>query len=358
MAKFHLDLCLLLGLAIVTYTFKANYKSLHPCFMADIVADMYEIRFNINGVRAGPRAFGLGLLDAAKTFIGRCTFIEGGSGYEDIEANDNPHRFFYTLRPVNFHKVSNQIYRRSPTKLRNGLFGPIPIPKKWFDFPNGEPMERNFPSVLEKIGAWVVHTPRVRAHIANRSNTWYLKDKYAMISACTNLLPTEIKPWDEREHDVIMYEKYADLDRGEEGWVLYKMLIAANLSVLRMSYRGRDGYTKEKMMNYANNTKFIIYFSFYDTGSIGLKEIQNFGIYTFAHQEDQVEDERTGLRVTELDNHDMEGAFARIMKRMKEINELHPDTKEYARINQMNNKCERSLRQMCDFVRKAPTFAD
>ena len=37
------------------------------------------------------------------------------------------------------------------------------------------------------------------------------------------------------------------------------------------------------MVELANNSKFIVYFSFFDTGAIDLKEIQNHGVFTFSH---------------------------------------------------------------------------
>ena len=48
----------------------------------------------------------------------------------------------------------------------------------------------------------------------------------------------------------------------------------------------------------------------------------------------------------------------KIMQRMKEINKLQPDTREYARINQKNNRCKRTLDDLCNHVRKMPTFID
>lgn len=50
----------------------------------------------------------------------------------------------------------------------------------------------------------------------------------------------------------------------------------------------------------ANKTNFIIYFSFFDTGTIGLKEIQNYWVFTFSHQRDLIIHNDTGLYVPEL----------------------------------------------------------
>ena len=47
------------------------------------------------------------------------------------------------------------------------------------------------------------------------------------------------------------------------------------------------------MKELANNSKFIIYFSFFDTGAIGLKEIQNYGVIAFSLQKEFIIDNET-----------------------------------------------------------------
>ena len=41
------------------------------------------------------------------------------------------------------------------------------------------------------------------------------------------------------------------------------------------------------------NSLLIIYFSFFDTGAIGLKEIQNLGVICFTHQKEFVIDKES-----------------------------------------------------------------
>ena len=87
------------------------------------------------------------------------------------------------------------------------------------------------------------------------------------------------------------------------------------------------------MIEYAQNSKYIIYFSFYDTGAIGLKEIQNYGVFTFTHQKEFVVDEFIDCYIFELTNEDsINAAYDKIMEKIEKISEEKPDT----RINQKN----------------------
>ena len=98
----------------------------------------------------------------------------------------------------------------------------------------------------------------------------------------------------------------------------------------------------------ANDSKFIIYFSFYDTGAIGLKEIQNYGVLAFTHQMDLVINKDTSFFVPELaDKYDMNLAYKIIMEKIKKIIKLNPNTKLIARKNQKINKCQNSLDDLC-----------
>ena len=185
----------------------------------------------------------------------------------------------------------------------------------------------------------MVHSKRVRHHLASRSNTEHLAHKLVLLPACTTLHPENVKGWNERPHDVIFFEKYADVNRSAVGNRLHKLLKDAGLDIVHMVYNSRGRlYTKEEMMEAANSTKFIIYFSFYDTGAIGLKEIQCFGVYAFSCQQDLVANRETGMYVPELDSNDMETAVKKILLRMKQVGDSHPDTKKMAKSNRMCHK--------------------
>ena len=83
----------------------------------------------------------------------------------------------------------------------------------------------------------------------------------------------------------------------------------------------------------------MIYFSFYDTGAIGLKEIQNYGVFAFTLQKVLTIHKKTSLYIPELENIDnMEPAFNIIMQKMKAISDSNPNTRIIARINQEINR--------------------
>ena len=101
----------------------------------------------------------------------------------------------------------------------------------------------------------------------------------------------------------------------------------------------------------ANNSKFIISFSFYDTGAIGLREIQNFGVFAFSHQKDLVIDENTSFLIPELTNeYDMEPAYKKIMSIIEIITISEPNINLIAKKNQEINKCEKTLDDLCDGI--------
>ena len=106
-------------------------------------------------------------------------------------------------------------------------------------------------------------------------------------------------------------------------------------------------YTKDQMIKLTNNSKFIIYFSFFDNGAIGLKEMQNHGMFAFSHQKDLILD-KSSFYIPELTNeNDMIRAFINIYKKMEIITNINPDIQLIAEKNQKINKCQNSLNDLC-----------
>lgn len=201
------------------------------------------------------------------------------------------------------------------------------------------------------MGYYIVNSTRVREHLIQKSKTFAKKHKYGVMRACSNMKILNVKSYEERQIDFLYYEKYMDVDRKHDGLLLYNMLIQANYSVERVGYMGKaegaHGYNLSSMKKIANNSKFVIYFSFWDTGAIALKEIQNIGVYTFSVQKDLIHD-KTGLFVDELD-WNVEKAFKIIDNHVKLISN-NLDTVEIARMNQYENSCARSLEDLCNVV--------
>lgn len=144
---------------------------------------------------------------------------------------------------------------------------------------------------------------------------------------------------------ILFFEKYADFDHSQQGIQILNLFSNTSKSVERLKY---GTYTKEKMEYIANNTKFIIYFSFFDTGAIGLKEIQNYGVFSFSHQKELIIHKDTGFYVPELAyEKDMIQAYNIIMKKIEIITNLNPNTQSIAKINQEINKCQNALNDLC-----------
>ena len=69
----------------------------------------------------------------------------------------------------------------------------------------------------------------------------------------------------------------------KQGKELYQLLSNTTKVIERIQY---FHFNQDRLKYLANNAKFIIYFSFYDTGAIGLKEIQNHGVISFVLQKE------------------------------------------------------------------------
>ena len=158
----------------------------------------------------------------------------------------------------------------------------------------------------------VVHSDRVKKHLSHSSNTTDIISKFKIVRPCTNLSPKKLKNFENRTIDILFFEKYADLNRQNQATQIINLFKNTTIKINKLIY---GNYSKEEMKKLANNSKFIIYFSFFDTGAIGLKEIQNYGVFAFSHQKDLIIDKRTTFFIPELANkHNMRPAFNRIME--------------------------------------------
>ena len=129
-------------------------------------------------------------------------------------------------------------------------------------------------------------------------------------------MPKYVNSFDNRKIDILFFEKY--------------------------------NYTKDKMVELTNNSKFIVYFSFFDTGAIDLKEIHNHRVFEFSHQKDLVISKKTGFYIPELTNeNDMKEAYINIMKKIEIILNKHSNTQLIAKINQEINKCQNAFDDLC-----------
>ena len=127
------------------------------------------------------------------------------------------------------------------------------------------------------------------------------------------------------------------------------LLKKANKKIKQLNY---GNYKREDEFILANNSKFIIYFSFYDCGPVALKEIENYGVITFTLQKDFVINNESGYYIPELELDNITLAFNKIIKIIDEISNKNPDSIKIAKINQNNNRCERALDDLCNGIIK------
>lgn len=199
---------------------------------------------------------------------------------------------------------------------------------------------------MKHVKGIAVHSERVVNYLSKRSNTINLINKFKIIRPCTNIKPKNIIPFIKRKIDILFFEKYSDFDQSQQGIQFLNLLNNSSKKIERLKY---GNYTKKEIEHLANNTKFIIYFSFFDTGAIGLKEIQNYGVFAFSHQRDLIIHNDTGFYVPELANEKcLIQAYKIIMNKIEIVTNLNPNAQLIATINQEINKCENSLNDLCE----------
>ena len=268
-----------------------------------------------------------------------------------------------SITPINGRNKSDYFYFPFPclaesvyeewnkiNRAKSLLLGPYFVPTIWNYFPyQGFWNEKRFKEILKTIKGIVVHSKRIRKYLSSKSNTTDLLYKYKFLRPCTNLIPKYIKNFENRTIDIIYFEKFDDLDKRKQSEKLLNYFNKTNLTIERITFRTyRKNNTRERIMKLANNTKFIIYYSFYDIGGITLKEIQNYGVFCFTHEEDFVLNEETTFLIPELHNdNNMKPAFDKIIKIIQRISNSHPNIQLIAKINQDVNKCQRAFDDLC-----------
>ena len=307
------------------------------------------IEVDVSGVlnNRGPGIFLKGIYDILPYNTGNCNYISSKTVYPSRVKQKSD--FFY----IPFPQFDELIYNKwiKIKKVNKLILGPNFVPNSWESFPiEGIWQERRFSEILNDVMGIAVHSKRVINHLINRTNinTSNLLKKFKIIRACTNINPKNINSFTKRKIDILFFEKYQDLDRSQQGAQLLNLLNNTSKKIERLKY---GNYTKGAMEYLANNTKFIIYFSFFDTGAIGLKEFQNYGVFTFSHQREFIINNNTGFYVPELAKEkDMRQAFQIIMQKIEEIANRHPNAQLFAKISQEINKCQNALNDLCENI--------
>ena len=331
------------SILILLFMYYKNFKALNVSKGAKLIIEV-DISKSKTG-KGGPIVLQRGISKVLPYETKYCKFIAVDGIYPYDKKNID---YFYMSNPSMEEKTYdkwNEIKRADSL-----LLGPTFVPSNWFHFPNKNYWyERRFREILSTIKGVVVHSERVRDHLMTRSNTQDLINKFIFLRSCTYFLPNDIKPFKEREYDIIFYQKYADSNHHKQGEQLLSLLNGTNKKIKQLNY---GSYKREEEFYLINNSKFIIYFSFYDCGPVALKEIQNYGVITFALQKDFVINEESCFYIPELELDDMTSAFNKIIKIIDEISNKNPDSIKFAKINQNINRCERALDDLCDGIIK------
>jgi len=299
------------------------------------------IEFDISAINSkyGPGNFIRAVNQVLPFNWGKCCFISS----KHIKKYFYPD-FFLIPRPfLNQRQLIEFIRLKIIDKF---ILGPIFVPKKWNDFPNKKIWkERKFKDLLNLTKGIAVHSKRVKDYLMEKTNTFKLEHKFIIIRPCTNLKPIKIKSFIERKIDLLFFEKYADLNRMEQGKELLNLFKNTSKNIVTIKY---GSYNKKIINELASDSKFIIYFSFFDTGAIGLKEIQNHGVICFTHQKEFVIDNESSFYISELASiNNIKLAFDKIMIIMERISKLNIKSEIIAKKNQNFNRCENSLIDIC-----------
>ena len=299
------------------------------------------IEFDISAINSkyGPGSFIRAINQVLPFNWGKCYFIS--SLY--IKKYFHPD-FFLIPRP--FIKERQFIEFVKSKIIHKFILGPIFVPVKWNSFPNNKIWkERRFKDLLNLTEGIAVHSKRVKEYLMKKTNTFNLEHKFKIIRPCTNFKPTKIKSFIERKIDILFFEKYADLNRIKQGKKLLNLFKNTTKNIVSVRY---GSYNKKIINELANDSKFIIYFSFFDTGAIGLKEIQNHGVICFTLQKEFVIDKESSFYISELKSiNNIELAFYKIMNIIEKISKSNIQTDLIAKKNQMFNKCENALIDLC-----------
>ena len=299
------------------------------------------VEISLAGIKSryGPGSLLRGINQVLPFTWRNCSFISS----HNIRNYIKPDFFFFPSPKFS----ENNYHQFIKTNLINKfILGPLLVPKHWNSFPSKNLwVEMNFPVILNLSKGIAVHSSRVRDYLANKTNTSYNINKFKIIRPCTNLKPKTVKSFEDRKIDILFFEKYADLNRRKQGKELLNLFKNTSKFIVPIRY---GSYNSKIINELANNSKFIIYFSFYDTGAIGLKEIQNYGVICFTHQKEFAIDNETSFFISELANIDnINIAFNKIMDIIEKISKSNINTELIAKKNQIINKCENSLIDLC-----------
>jgi hypothetical protein len=295
----------------------------------------------------GPAAFGREIVRASSKYQGECLFVATNIALSRIREDNNPRHFFWISAPPRNSLLLEALHFRT-SMFKRTIFGPNLIPRHWPRFPDRRSsIESQWSLFLSGMYGYVVHSERVRNYLMSRSRTEGLAKKYMLAPGCAyESMDLTVPVFVNRSWDILLFEKYADRDMRAEGSHLYALMIRDHFSVIRVRY---GKFNRRDLEFHGMHSRFIVYFSFYDTGAIAFLELQNLGGYSFSFQAEFLQ-EQTGSFVPALESNVSEG-WVKIRSRIREIALASPNCTEYARLNRRKNSCLGTLNVLCQGVK-------
>lgn len=230
------------------------------------------------------------------------------------------------------------------TLIDKFYYGPFPVPDVYLYFPAVK-YETEWIYYLSFFKGYVVQTKRMRNHLIKRSNTYSLLNKYIIVPNCMKYKPilnNSINKWDDRVYDLIIYLKYADLNKTEEGNRLCNKL-SKEYKVKVIKY---GSYKLDETFEYGNKAKFVLYFSFYDVNPSALMEMQSVGVFVITFQQELI-DEVNGVFLPELEYNTTEAII-----KIRKITQRKYDSEFLAKYNREKHDCIKSFKKFLDQVIK------
>lgn len=198
---------------------------------------------------------------------------------ELIAYSNKTNTIIWFLFDTYFSLLSNDIIS---TEFKNVIYGPSVTPKIWNKFPLNNTYEMNWSKCIKKIFAYVVQSERVKYYLLKKScKAKNMESKYIISQGCIFVSESHsITEWNNRKIDILIFIKFADINRKDSAYELIKDL-KRSYTIYILEY---GNYNKNELIRAALNSKILIYYSFYDCWPSALMEMENLGIYPIVQQ--------------------------------------------------------------------------
>lgn len=173
----------------------------------------------------------------------------------------------------------------------------------------------------------------MKNHIIKNTKCDSYKNKYII---CKPFVDKD----NERSIDFLLYIKYADKKLKQDELILINYL-QKKYKIEIIKY---GSHTKQSLLDIASKTKYIIYYSFFDTGVLSLIEMKIMGAWHISHLEEFIEN-GYGSYIKELDKN--------ITSSLNKLNDIYkmiynPELLSQNVVNSLN--CVNSLSNLVNII--------